>query len=259
MSLVPADSSEVPIGLEDFGMTDMVMPTVSIDHETNTLVDNLSNEHFETITVVLLGLVKQRTLWTPDPTDDPPLCRSYDFATGIPNPENPLTFPWKASGFSFSDFEKSDGTLACENCALKNWGSHPKTGAPWCSEQWVIPLVLEAGEGGPAVITFQRTSLKPVRAYSTNFQRTRSPLFTAITRISLNAQRKGSVNYSVPSFAKVGETPAEWHPEFIAQYLRIRQYLTTPRMPAADKTAEAPAPAPASKAHNARAVSDEDF
>lgn len=219
-------------GLEDFGSEDMVMPRLGIAHSEGKFVDNLTGEEFDTLRVVLLGLVKQRIMWSEEVEDgEGPLCKSYDFTTGNPSKD----FPWKASGF-----EKQDGDdikLPCESCALKEWGSHPSRKTPWCSEQYTLPLLMEMGEGNygaPAILTIQRSGVKPVRSYLTGFKRSNNPLFTAVTTMSLDLQKKGSVTYSVPKFSKGEQTDDEYWSEYADHYRSIREFLTKPPAKAAD-------------------------
>lgn len=215
------------LGLGDFDSSDMVMPRLSIEHQKGVYVDNLTGEEFPELNVVLLGLVKQRIMWHPDPDHDGgPLCKSIDAKTGNPGKD----FPWDATNFS----QPTDGQskpLPCDSCALTEWGSHPKNNTPWCSEQYTLPLLMEAKGTGefiaPAILTVQRSGVKPARAYMTAFKRSQSPLFTVVTRLTLNTNKKGTVTFSVPVFAKAGETERENWGEYATHYQSIRSYLTT--------------------------------
>lgn len=223
MANLPAIIEDTNVGFEDFEVGDMVMPTLRIDHQEGVLVDNLSGEQFTEITVILLGLVKQRILWPVEmsETKEQPLCRSLDFAVGTPQPDR---FPWKASGL-----EKKDH-LSCDSCPLKEWGSNPKNESPWCSEQWTFPLMMPAGNGwAPALLTLQRSNLKAARAYMTSFARSKSPLFTCESKVTLQQNKRGTVKYVNLFFAKGQDTPEEQRPEYAENYRRIREWVQTPR------------------------------
>jgi hypothetical protein len=162
-------------------------------------------------------------------------------------------FPWRASKFDRDEYDKGkDGgevILPCANCALKEWGTNPRGGTPWCSEQHTYPLLMldEHGNTSPAVLTLQRSAIKASKSYVTGFARTKTPLYTAITEIGLNAQRRGSVDYAVPSFVKAGETDRDDWQAFAQQYRSIREFLTSRRNKDDEATTTEEAPAASSR------------
>lgn len=250
---------EVIPGMEDYDTsTDAVMPTIRIDHKENVFVDALSKETFKSLDVVLLGLIKQRVLWEPDvdESNKGPLCRSYDFKIGRPDQDR---FPWAKSGF-----EKGTDTLPCEACPLQVWGSHPNRDAPWCSEQHTFALLRPTEGGGfsPALLTIQRSGIKPSRTYLTAFQNNRQALFTVITTITLDHRRRGTVDFSVPMFAKGEATGQDDWGFFATQARAIRNFVQTPRTRDEEEgeveTPEAAASDPADPAAGAAVAPDED-
>jgi hypothetical protein len=210
--------------MEDFSPGDMAMPRLKIIHDTAVFEDSLTSETHATLEVVLLGLVKQRILWPAEMSEEKsaPLCKSYDFDYGNPNPE---TFPWGKAGLSRSDGEHP----ACADCKLKEWDSHPKNGTPWCTEQFTFPLLM-ANEAGmaPAVLTVQRSAIKPCKSYLSSFVRSRSPLYTCVTTITLEARKRGTVSFAIPKLVKGAATDDAMWPEFAEQYRAIREFLQTP-------------------------------
>lgn len=218
-------------GLEDFNESDMAVPRLTIDHDNAVLVDSLTNEQYGELKCVLLGLVKQRILWDVDvESNDHPLCKSYDFTTGQPDA---AAFPWKESGFKRDDFDADAPQLDCGSCALKDWDSHPQRNTPWCAEQYVMPLVMETTDGyAPAIFTVQRSGMKPAKAYITGFARAKTPLYTVVTTVSLDAQKRGSVKFATPKFVKGDATPQESWAEFADQYRRIREFVSAARVAA---------------------------
>lgn len=255
-------------GLEDFDTTkDAVMPRLSIVHKEAVFKDNLSGEKFNTIKVVLLGLVKQRILWDTEVDDDAkPMCKSVNFTEGNPDPK---TFPWQASGFDPASYPAPEGdgqiALPCTACALKEWGTNPQGGkTPWCAEQHTFPLLMDInGDGSvwtPALFTVQKTGIKPSKTYLTSFARTKTPTYTVVTQLSLTAQKRGQTDYAVPSFAKVGNTEQSDWPMYAQQYRSIREFITVPRQmdksdTTAPTTAAAPAPAAAASPATSSAAS----
>lgn len=260
----PATAADMGLdtGLEDFETTDMVMPRLSIKHEEAVFVDNLTQEEHPKLRVVMLGLIKQRILWDTDVNEgDRPLCKSYNFKEGVPNPD---TFPLKASGFDA--LPTADETFPCDACTLKEWGSHPQRDTPWCSEQHTFPLLMQAGEEGnfsaPAILTVQRSAIKASKSYLTGFARSKTPVYTVVTELSLDPQKKGTVKYSVPRFVKVGETEQDEWAEYAEHYRTIRGFITTPPPEQDEEATKAASDVPrtttAAPSEAAAAVEDDD-
>lgn len=230
--LVPAGPGQNIDGLEEVEQRDLAMPILRIDHTEATFVNSLTNEVDPELLVIMLGLTKQRILWPLDPGEpgERPLCRSYEHKHGIPNPDKWDRVVLQASKFTREQIEQAE-SLPCESCNLKEWGTHPKTGGAWCNEQYTFPLLVirEGAAPAPAVISFVRTGIKPCRNYVSGFIQNNKPLYTAMTKMTLQAQRKGSVDYAVPRFTKLDETdPGNW-PKYSEAFHAIRDYLQTPR------------------------------
>lgn len=229
------------------------MPRLTVDHKEGVFVDGLSNEKFsgeEGIEVILLGLVKQRVLWRPEQaeTAEAPWCKSYEGKVGNPGEQ----FPWKSSGFVKPGEDDEAPHLDCAACPLQEWGSHPKRdNIPWCTEQHVFPIIFN---GGPAVFTLQRSSMKSSKAYLTSFVRSKTPLYTARTRITLTQHKRGQVDYCTIHFAKIGSTEQDEWGEYAGQFRSIRDFLHTPHSDEpADEAAESSGPA------KSRAADDDDL
>lgn len=224
---VPVDDA---IGLEDFEDDDQVMPRLQIVQKEAVFEDNLTGERYDELDVVLLGLVKQRVLWPPEmEADSFPLCKSYEAKDGHPTDK----FPWKASGFDPSAYPDEDAVLPCANCKLKEWDSHPTRDIPWCGEQYVLPLVMKAtgDKVVPALLTFQRSSIKPVKAYISGFATRAEPLFTVHTHIVLNARRRGNVDFAIPKLRRGDAVEADRFDDLGAAYRKAAAFLRTPRTP----------------------------
>jgi hypothetical protein len=228
-------------GLEDFTMEDAVTPRLKIIHKQALFEDTLSRQQFNSINCIMLGLVKQRILWhhkiDDNASDSMPMCKSNNHDIGFPltDEEVPASkrFPWELSGFdpaAFTPDEEGLIHLPCEGCKLKDWGSHPMGDKPYCAEQFTTPVLYDSnGDGSawvPAIISFQKSSLSPLKAYFTGFQRARNAAFMAITEISLELRKRGDNEYSVPNFRKVGETEDTTWRAYSAQYRQMRDFLT---------------------------------
>lgn len=262
-SSLPANAGEYEsTGLEDFGVTDAVIPRISIVHDEGVWKDNLSGQTYGTLRMIILGLVKQRVLFHHIVDEgDVPMCKSPDFKSGYPNPEAPKkkSFPWEAAGFDPDNFptqgDSEQRVLPCSSCALKDWGSNPNGSTPYCAEQWTLPIYFDAGEDDwmPAILTLQKSSIKPIRSYLTSFARGNKPAFTAICEAKLKINSRGSVDYSVPSFVQAGESERNMWPEYSDNFTQMRGYLTAPpRTEEADGTQQpnasaAPQHAPATE------------
>lgn len=255
MTVVPSTGAgglaipEEDYGLEDFDpTTDAIMPRLQIDHKEALFVDNLSGQKFKELDVILLGLVKQRIMWADEVEDgEGPLCKSFNYNEGHPDKD----FPWEKSGFDPAKYP-DDAALPCANCALKEWGSALNGKTPWCSEQHTFPLLMQlAGGWAPALFTTQRTGIKPSKTYLTSFSRTKTPLYTVITKLSLQAFKRGTVDYAVPVFVQKEATESSEWTFYAQQYRSIRSFITTrPSRDDDDGTAPAPvaAAAPAAAA-----------
>lgn len=248
----------IETGLEDFEQSDFVTPRLTIDHKQGLLVNSLTKEEYENLTVVVLGLVKQRILWEPEVQegDVRPLCKSLDHKIGRPDP---ATFPWDASGFARQDFPGDEPELPCAGCNLKEWDSHPSRGIAWCTEQYVLPVIMprdESGQGVPAIFTAQRSGIRPARAYLSDFAASQTPPFTVFTEITFDKFRRGQVDYAVPKFKKIGQTPQESWEAFGDAYRTVRSFVSavrrnTPEVeakPASQPAAPASQPAAAAQA-----------
>jgi hypothetical protein len=225
-------------GLEDVDASDLSMPRINIMHTETKWEDSLSGEQFTELDVILLGLIKQRVLWPSEVGEDSeaPLCRSYNYTLGNPgekfsvresrDPQSPLD----ASGFSAVDIQR--GQLSCAECNLKDWGSHPSRDVPWCVEQYVFAVMMtDPGEpiGTPAMLTLQRSAIKPARAYITSFVRAKKPLFVARTTLKLDGRQRGSVRYAVPKFVKGEATDADFHMQYAEFFRQVKDFVTAPR------------------------------
>lgn len=226
-------------GLEDVGVGDIVIPRLQIQHADAVFKDNLSGATYDSLKVVLLGLVKQRIMWHDEVDDgDKPLCKSSDFEHGFPNVRDDVPkdkrFPWDQSNFNPSDFPSENGmnglvTLPCNACVFKEWDKNGwKT--PPCAEQHTYPLLYSTdGETfTPALFTTQKTGIKPSRQYISSFAQSKTPPFTVFTELTLELNSRGSVRYSVPRFKRLEQTDRDMWPEYAAQLRTIREFVRQP-------------------------------
>lgn len=272
-SMAVATIDQGVVGLEDFDdTTDMVMPRLTIVQKEALFKDGLTGEQYDALSVVWLGLVKQRILWSPEVgSNDGPLCKSLDFNTGFPQgtdvekERDGHLFPWKSAGFAPADHP--DLVLPCEACRLKEWGSNPKNDSPWCSEQHVIALLMETEPGVfemPALLTLQRSNIKASRAYLTSYRAKKQPTFVAQTHMSLTLQKRGDVEYSTINLVRGAATDPELHPDYATRYRAIRDTISSFAFDEAQQAAEekvkpdpGPTSAPAQPAPAMPSESDE--
>lgn len=229
------------LGLEDASISDIVIPRIRIVHDQGVFEDNLSQETYPSLRVIILGLVKQRLMWADDMDEgDKPQCKSPNFEQGFPSTSDEIPkdkrFPWKDSSFNPTDFPAAEGvnglvTLPCARCNFKEWGQDKKP--PRCMEQHTYPLMYnpdpeEPDVWSPALFTVQKTGIKPSRNYLSSFVQAKKPMFTAITELNLTMMSRGSVKYSVPSFKRVGSTEQEMWEEYGNTFKAIREFAKTP-------------------------------
>lgn len=234
----PEDTDlEFETGLDDFDMEDAVVPRLTIVHPEQEFKDGLTGETFSKLNVIILGLVKQRSLWHPTVDEgDWPMCRSQNHEIGFPNlsdkqPKEKV-FPWAISGFDPADYEPDpDGQirLPCSGCQLKEWKSHPDGKKPYCSEQFTLPLLYSEDPDGPyapAILSLQKTSLKPIKAYLTGFARSQTPAFSVITELTLEAAKRGTTTYSIAQLRKGPATDQDQWRSYAMQFRTMRDFLT---------------------------------
>lgn len=232
---------DIETGLEDFSSEDLRMPRLGIDHETGEFKDSLTGFSTPQLSVVLLGLIKQRVLWPAQVSDDGgnPLCKSTDNSVGFPtiNARRPTdNFPWTATGWNPGDFQPdSDGriSLPCDSCRLKEWGSHPDGKKTWCSEQHSIPLLYAPLGEEPvsmALFTTQRSSINASKNYFGGIVRQKMPAFAYYAEMTLRAQQRGKNTYYVPIFTMKGTTDESMWPSYSSAYRSTREFLRRPPM-----------------------------
>lgn len=265
---VPTDDDLLNVGLDDVGVGDVIIPRLVIQHKTATFQDNLSKAEYPTLKVILLGLVKQRIFWDDEVDDgDKPKCKSPDFDHGFPNVD-PATkvekqFPWAESNFDPGQFPAENGlnqlvTLPCPTCIFKEWDKTAPNGKTWkqppCNEQHTYPLLYSPDEGEswqPALLTVQRTGIKPSRQYISSFAQAKTPMFTVFTEIGLTLQKRGQVDYSVPTFKRGEPTSRDAWMEYANQYRAIREFI---RQPPRRLDEDEAAPVPEAEAANVNAA-----
>ena len=230
------------VGMEDVGAADLVIPRLSIKHAEGVFVNNLSKEEIPVLNAVILGLVKQRIMWDDDVEEgDKPQCKSPDHDHGFPQMREDIEyskqFPWDQSNFDKANFPPNERgliELPCNSCVFNQWGKDPRSGKsipPRCSEQHTYPLAYTTDGGESyttAIVTFQRTGIKPSKSYLSTFAQANMPMFTSFTELTLQVNKRGTVEYSVPIFKKGGPTDRNNWRQYADSYVQIREFLRTP-------------------------------
>lgn len=239
---VPAtmmDDMDFMEGLDDIKPEDMgAPPRITIEHHEAVFKVSGSGEEFSTANFIILGLVRQRTMWHPEIPDGespPPMCKSPDFVNGFPELSEEVKadfrFPWDASGMKPNMLvDNGPGvkkSVACSDCRFKEWGTDPKSDRPWCSEEFTLPVLYESasGEWLPALLTLKRSALKPVKNYMASFKSSKTPMFAYVTRVTLTQNKRGNVRYCVPGFGKGEATERENWQEYFDSFKGVRDYL----------------------------------
>lgn len=245
--------SDFETGLEDFDPSEASIPRIHIMHAEGLFVDKQTNEQFPKIYGVFLGLIKQRVMWNKDVEEgDKPLCKSNDAEFGYPNITGPSNcyFPWEASGLDPKlqpTDEDNRPIVKCETCTFKEWRRTPgKNVPPPCSERYTLPIHFGTVPGQldhAGIISFQRSSITPVKNFVSAFARTKQPLFSAYVEISLTTQKRGNVTYSVPVLKRGPSVPEEDWPTYVQEYRAIREMLRQRPRAQADDTSKPTPPA----------------
>lgn len=218
--IVRADAydDEIETGLEDITVTRTPRFSLDVENGAGVFVNNLTNERLAELECIILGAVRQRTLWSKDIDDQAPKCRSREGKIGNPLDDFPKD-EFEELGGAFLD----DGKIECASCPMKEWrGDTP----PRCSEQLVLPIL---HQGGVALLTCQRTALANTNTYLSGFQARKVGAFSAATKIQLEVRKKGTNEFAVPTFTKVGETDPDDKKTYLDQLRKVRTWLTKPR------------------------------
>lgn len=222
------------LGLGDIKASELTIPRLEIMHAEGRFRDRNSKAEFETLTAVMLGVVKQRIMWDKEVDDgDQPQCKSPDFDNGFPQLRTDIPkdkqFPWAKSNFNPADYPPGpDGLirLPCEKCVFQEWNVNGWKNPP-CAEQFTFPLLYDTGDGemSPAILTLQRSAAKACKQYITAFKGARQPMFTVNTQLSLTLNSRGKVVYSTPTFKRLGPTDSSYWSEYADNYRSIREFL----------------------------------
>lgn len=151
-------------GLEEVLPEDLTIPRLKLDHDRGCLIDDSTNEEFEELEAVLLGIKKSRSMFPPfkPGVRSNPLCQSLDFY-------------YSTSG---------DSCFICKNNQWSYSEDLDKPTPPKCVEQWTFPLFINGDSKRPALLSVKRTSLSPAKKYVTQFVNKKEPLFSAVTLLS---------------------------------------------------------------------------
>lgn len=253
---VPQAPVDFNTGLDDMTQADLSIPRLRIINKEGMFQDSLSNNKAQALNVIILGLVKQRTLWpakVPDGQKSSPMCRSNDFKQGFVNLKQTISpFPYDKAELTQAHVQpRDDGQLVfnCEDCKLKEWGSHPLGDKPYCNEVWSLLLLMDpAGTGQylPAMLALSKTNITPAKHYLGGFKAAETAAFTAYTTISLQLLRRGDNDYSNITFQRAGTTDSSNWAEWSSLYLEMRNFISRePRPMEDDKPAGPPVATPA--------------
>lgn len=198
----------------------------------------------KTLDVVMLGLVRSRVLWPGEHHHQiggrRPICQSPDSTTGYTD----MQFPFSDAGnprIQSSVGVENRITIKCENCSLRKWnGKEP----PRCNHTWNVPMVIRSNVivDDPGVqltpftvhmVAFSKSAVRELENYMTPFRDSRTPLYTAYTRMKLSrVERGGTDRYSVPSFETAvdgNDTPLKLgYRQFSEALHKCTEFLTTP-------------------------------
>jgi hypothetical protein len=204
-----------------------------VNHQSGTFALPDDDGQRSVLTVVILGLVHQRVMFSEDRRGIP--CKSPNGTIGIPG----TSFPWDKSSFEPYQYPPSTQgyrELPCNLCRFKEFDTDLKGGkAPACSEQYTLPLFYLSGTGWKVgIFSVQKTAIKPTRDYLTKFQRNREPAYTKFTTISLSRVGKDGKYWSTPAYQEAGIVDRALYIRLSHFYRSMREAITSP--PVIDST-----------------------
>ncbi len=249
-------ADEYGTGLEDIEDEISAVPRIGINHSAGTFKDSLSGEEFANIYGVLLGMVKQRVMWEKGDIEPgaKPQCKSQDAKTGYPNMGGKPgeSFPWKDAPVLDPNLAPKDEhgriTLACETCPFAEWGPRNEKGKstpPACKERYTFPVLYNREDPGSSlysppfmesgIVAFQGSGISPAKKFLSAFVRNKRPLYSAVTKISLDVNKRGMVVYSVPTFTKLTDVPDDDWELYARELGPLRDFLRRPPRPGDDQ------------------------
>lgn len=243
----------IPDGMSD-GLEDLeggvALPRLTLKHADRVFKAGDTNEEYPKLVGVILGMVRQRVMWNPEVGEDKarPQCKSSDGLTGYPNVRDKGSddeFPWDEFPLNEAQAPKDEHgrpVLSCKGCPFSEWGKDKKGKAvpPPCKERFSFPIVYnrDMDPTGPfdaaGVFSVQGSGIKPARTYLSAFKVGRQPVFSAVTEVGLLAASRGSVQYSIPEFKRVGNSDVSDWADYAAQYEEVRAYLRAAPRPEDD-------------------------
>lgn len=251
---VAVPQADFNTGLDDMTQADLSIPRLTIVNKEGMFKDSLSNNKMQSLNVIILGLVKQRTLWpaqVPSGQQSQPMCRSNDFVQGFVNLKQTISpFPYDRAELTQAHVQpRDDGQLVfnCADCKLKEWDTHPLGGKPYCNEVWALPLLMDpfgTGQYLPAVLNLSKTNVTPAKHYLGGFKAAETAAFTAITTISLQLLKRGDNEYSNITFQRAAATDSVNWAEWSGLYIDMRNFLAREPRVFEDKPATAATPQP---------------
>jgi hypothetical protein len=171
-------------------------------------VDDLTNQKFESLEVVLLTGRRTRAWWEADydGSSNPPDCRSFD---GLePDPQSP----------------KLQNT-ACVTCPHSQFVDGK---ASSCRERYDV-LAYDPESKAVFMTAFSGAAIKPFRRYLSSFKAKipKRPPYSVLTRITLVETKGDMGTFYVPEFSRVRElTPADVAPLLASQRSAIDAWLS---------------------------------
>lgn len=193
---------------------------IKIDHKTGQFV--LRGARGRSIAVVILGLVKQRTMWPPreEKANREAQCRSVDGELGTPT----ATFPWGEWSAATGDPNILDA-IDCAGCPFAKFhGNRPR-----CGEEWVTPVLMHGD--ALAAIRFSASGIKPLRDYLAPLVAARLPAYTRMTNIKLERVSSNGMTFAKPSFSGSPSSDDQMDGYYSDRLREIRELLTSPPDP----------------------------
>lgn len=218
---------------------------MTIEHDSGLyLINELPVETVQLDSVIILGAVRQRVMFTPRSLEGPSglECKSYDFEHGKPTPL------FARDGSNFPEFAINDAlaseapSLECGACIFSKWKTDErgKKVHSRCTPQIVVPLLVPQLDGNapfiPAVVSYQRSAEQPVTEYMKEFTKANRPAYTAVSQLRLNVNLGSGFKYSTPKFRQLASIGEEFYPILSLIYRAAKGIIQTPPPPAPPRT-----------------------
>ena len=212
---------------------------IYIDHKQGGFKFSGDHEPVDKVSIVPLGLVKQRRLWLEKDNGAKCGCKSPDASNGRPT----HIFPEDTYRLTHPTIDVKEQMPACETCPFAKWDARPYK----CQEKWYVPVlmwesVFSHHDNGAEVfqryldntvyiMEFSQSAIKHLREWFKKMLGEGRKPWEITSDISTKKLINGNSTFMIPVMKDVVDTGAGLDDEYYVQLFReVRDMLTKDAM-----------------------------